>query len=62
MKEFNLSSTILLGKELHFSKENVKEFIRRDKELIKLMMLKKISVGEFWYRREKLAGENLNDN
>jgi hypothetical protein len=40
----------------------VKEFIKRDWELVKLLECKQITLTEFVRRREKLAGDKLNGN
>ena len=42
-----------------FVEEDVKEFIKRDKELIIKLRTGKISEVDFWGERDKLCGEDL---
>ncbi len=61
-KEFNLSEKISSdeGWEIDFVyTKDIKEFIKEQKSLIKLLFEKKITKKEFWERNDKLAGEKL---
>ena len=72
MKEFNLSELGLSHKEIPIEKahlllrnpavykqKDIKEFIKRENELIILFVEGKISKVEFFIRRDKLAGDKL---
>ena len=41
--------------------KNVKEFIRRESVLIKELYCYEITMREFWEKRDKLAGDDLNE-
>ena len=41
--------------------EDVKEFIRREADLVRLLITRLISPEEFWKMRDKLAGEKQDD-
>ncbi len=65
-KEFNLSEKELWmhHKETHqecyaFTQKDVKEFIKKDMELINLLSAGKITFDEFLNRRDKLVGDKL---
>ena len=65
-EEFNLSEKIILAVTSEYTdsdevvrKEDVKEFIRLEDELIRLMENIKITFSEFIRRRDELIGKEL---
>jgi len=58
-KEFNLSKRRLFERYWYYPEEDVKEFIKRETELLVLFADNKITKLEFFIRRNKLIGKDL---
>lgn len=66
-EEFILEDEVSIGIITHtnsrqyrfYAEEKVKEFIRKERELLRLLSQGKITWADFWMKRDKLIGKDL---